>query len=119
YIAKRKGPLRAPFIAAFAAALHVHAAHAAHATHAAVVVAATAALLLFHQLRNHRVGGEHQAGYGRGVLQRRARHLGGIDHAHLHHVAELLGLRVEAVVALVLEHLVQHHRGLRAAVVDD
>src|SRR5256884_952411 len=50
--------------------LHVHATHAAHVGHA---VAVAAALLLFHQLRNHRVGGEHQTGYGRGVLQRRAR----------------------------------------------
>ncbi len=80
---------------------------------------AAAALLLFHQLRDHRVGGEHQAGDRRGVLQRRARDLGRVDHALLHEIAVFLGLRVEAVVALVLEHLVEHHRGLRAGVVDD
>src|SRR2546427_3222909 len=56
--------------------LHVHATHAAHVGHA---VAVAAALLLFHQLRHHRVGGEHQAGYGRGVLQRRASDLGRVD----------------------------------------
>src|SRR6266513_748040 len=78
-----------------------------------------AALFLFHQLRNHRVGGEHQASYGRGVLQRRASDLGRVDHTHLHEIAELLGLRVEAEVALVLEHLVEDHRRLRAGVVDD
>src|SRR5438105_3422807 len=96
--------------------LHVHAAHAAHVGHA---VAMAAALFLFHQLRNHRVGGEHQASHGRGVLQRRASDLGRVDHAHLHEIAELLGLRVEAEVALVLEHLVEYHRRLRAGVVDD
>src|SRR5438876_2143992 len=94
--------------------LHVHATHAAHVGHAVA-----AALLLFHQLRNHRVGGEHQAGYGRGVLQRGASHLGRVDHAHLHQVAELPGLRVEAEVTLVLEHLVEHHRRLGTGVVDD
>src|SRR5438094_4228794 len=96
--------------------LHVHATHAAYVGHA---VAVAAALLLFHQLRNHRVGGEHQAGYGRGVLQRGASHLGRVDHAHLHQVAELPGLRVEAEVTLVLEHLVEHYRRLGTGVVDD
>src|SRR2546422_996154 len=96
--------------------LHVHATHAAHVGHA---VAVATALLLFHQLRNHRVGGEHQTGYGRGVLQRGASDLGRVDHAHLHQVAELLGLCVEAEVTLVLEHLVEHHRRLGTGVVDD
>src|SRR5947208_182150 len=96
--------------------LPVQSAHAAHATHAPV---RGAALLLFHQLPNHRVGGEHQSGNGRGVLQRGASDLGRVDHAHLHQVAELLGLRVEAEVTLVLEHLVEHHRRLGTGVVDD
>src|SRR6267378_7557758 len=114
---KEKGPC-GPFpFASLRQQLHVHAAHAAHVGHAVAVAAA--ALLLFHQLRNHRVGGEHQAGYGRGVLQRGTSDLGRVDHAHLHQVAELLGLRVEAEVALVLQHLVEHYRGLRAGVVDD
>src|SRR5467141_3331864 len=114
---KEKGP-RGPFpFASLRQQLHVHAAHAAHVGHAVAVAAA--ALLLFHQLRNHRVGGEHQASYGRGVLQRGTSDLGRVDHAHLHQVAELLGLRVEAEVALVLEYLVEHHRRLRTGVVDD
>src|SRR6267378_3614216 len=114
---KEKGPC-GPFpFASLRQQLHVHAAHAAHVGHAVAVAAA--ALLLFHQLRNHRVGGEHQAGYRRGVLQRGASDLRRVDHAHLHQVAELLGLRVEPEVTLVLEHLVEHYRGLRAGVVDD
>src|SRR5882762_8233991 len=113
---KEKGPC-GPFpFTSLRQKLHVHATHAAHVGHA---VAVAAALLLFHQLRDHRVGGEHQAGYGRGVLQRGASDLGRVDHAHLHQIAELLGLRVEAEVTLVLEHLVEHHRRLGTGVVDD
>src|SRR5687767_1795497 len=82
-------------------------------------MAAATTLLLLDQLRHHRVGGEHQAGDGRGVLEREAHDLGRVDHALLHHVAVLLGLGVEAEVALVLEHLVQHHGGLGTAVIDD
>src|SRR6185503_14447330 len=65
---KEKGPLGPfPFLLFREKTLHVHAAHAAHVGHAAMGVAA-AALLLFHQLRDHRVGGEHQAGDRRRVL---------------------------------------------------
>src|SRR5687768_2842714 len=98
--------------------LHIHVAHAAHARHAAVRMAA-AALLLFHQLGHHRIGGEHQTGYGGSVLQRGARDLGRVDDALRDQIAVLLGLRVEAVVALALEHLVQHHRRLGPGVVHD
>ena len=84
-LSEKKGRPKAPFFQLRrASCLHIHSAHAAHATHAAVVMAAAAAFLLFHQLRDHRVGGEHQAGYGRSVLQRKAHDLGGIDHAHVH-----------------------------------
>src|SRR5688572_24705120 len=82
-------------------------------------MAAAAALLLFHQLGHHRVGGEHQTGNGGCVLQRGARDLGGVDDALRHEIAVLLGLRVEAVVAFAFEHLVQDHRRLGAGVVDD
>src|SRR5713101_6373725 len=82
-------------------------------------MAVAAAFLLFDQLRDHGVSREHEAGDRCRVLQRGASDLGRVDHAHLDQVAELLGLRVEAEVTLVLEHLVEHHRGLRTGVVDD
>src|SRR5581483_9563514 len=113
---QQKGPIAGPFLwTAVKLDLHVHAAHVGHA----VRVAAATGFLLFHQLRNHRVGGEHQAGDRRRVLQRGARHLGRVDHALLHEIAVVLGLRVEAVVALAFEHLVEHHGRLGAGVVDD
>src|SRR3954466_13342323 len=51
---KKRALLRALFNTTRVRKLHIHSAHAAHTTHTAVVMAATAALLLFHQLRHHR-----------------------------------------------------------------
>ena len=45
--------------------------------------------------------------------------LGRVDHAHLDEIAVLLGLGVEAEVALALDDLVEHHRRLVAGVGDD
>jgi hypothetical protein len=75
--------------------------------------------LVFGQFGDHAVGGQHQAGDGRGVLQRGAGHLGRIEHAHFDHVAVLAGGGVVAVVALAFEHLVDHHGRLVAGVGDD
>src|SRR5262249_44990786 len=53
---KEKGPFGPfPLLLSRKTALHVHPAHAAHVGHAAMGVSAPA-LLLFHQLRDHRVG---------------------------------------------------------------
>src|ERR1700687_15340 len=61
-----------------------------HAAHAA------AAPLLFGDLGDHRLGGEHHRCDRRGVLKRRASHLGRVDDTGLEHVHELV---VEGVVA--------------------
>src|SRR6266853_5146521 len=98
--------------------LHVHAFHSAHSAHSSVGMA-SGVLLLFDQLGNHRLGGEEQPGNRSRILQRRAAHLGRIEHAHFDHIAELLGLGVEAEVALALRDLVHHDRRLRAGVGND
>src|SRR6267154_2668310 len=98
-------------------ALHIHAFHSAHSTHA--VSMASGILLLFDQLSHHRLGGEQQPGDGCRVLQRGAAHLGRIEHAHFDHITKLLGLGVEAEVALALRDLVHHDRRLCAGVGDD
>src|SRR3569832_34265 len=94
-----------------------HAAHAAHAAH--VGAAHRHGRLVFRQVGAHAVGGQHQAGDRRGVLQRGAGDLGGVEHAHRHHVAVLAGAGVVAEVAGAFEHLVDHDRRLVAAVLDD
>src|SRR5690606_29204884 len=76
-------------------------------------------LLLFRLLRHHRLGGEHQPGDGRGVLQRRTHDLDRIDDALGDEVGVLAGGRVEAVVALAFTHLVHDDRALFAGVLDD
>ena len=53
-------------------------------------------------LGDHRFGGQEQAGDGRGVLERAAGHLGGIDDAGLDEVFVLAGGDVVAFVALAL-----------------
>ena len=75
--------------------------------------------LVHHQLGHRNFGGEQQAGDRGGVLQRETHYLRGIDDAHLHQVAVLLGLGIEAEVALALGNLAQHHRRLGARVGDD
>ncbi len=100
------------------AGLHPHAAHSTHATHTAHVRHA-AGRLVFSQFSNHALGGQHQAGDGRGVLQCGAGHLGRIEHAHFDHVAVLAGGRVVTVVTLAALHLVDHDRRLIAGVGND
>src|SRR3569623_231877 len=94
--------------------------HAAHATHAAHVAAAHRhGRLVFRQVGDHAVGGQHQAGDRRGILQRGAGDLGVIEHAHRHHVAVFAGAGVVAEVALAFQLLVDDDRGLFAADLDD
>src|SRR5512135_2451684 len=71
------------------------------------------------ELRDHAVGGEHEPSDRRRVLQRAARHLAGVEHAHLHQIAVFVARGIEPEIALALEYLLQHHRRLLAAVGDD
>ena len=51
---------------------------------------------------DERLGGQDHRGDARAVLQSRLGHLDRVDYAHLHQVAERVGLGIEAVVALAL-----------------
>src|SRR6266487_3958724 len=97
--------------------LHIHTFHSTHSAHP--VGMAAGILLLFDQLRNHRLGGKEQPGNRGRVLQRGAAHLGRIEHAHFDQVTELLGLGVEAEVAFAFRNLVHHDRRLGAGVGHD
>src|SRR5258708_9296537 len=95
----------------------VHAAHAAaHAAHAA---AAAALLLLFLDLGDQGLGGEHETGDRGGVDERRLGHLGGVDDAGLHQVLVLAGGGVGAAVAVGRQQRLDDHRTLFAGVVGD
>src|SRR5471032_6451 len=74
----------------------VHTAHAAHTTHAAHTAAGCFVVSGFG---HHAVGGQHQAGDRRCVLQCRTCDLGWIQHAHFDHVAVGAVGGVIAVVA--------------------
>ena len=66
-------------------------------------------VLVFRQVGDHAVGGQHHAGDRRGVLQRGARDLAGIEDAHLHQVAVFARKGVEPEAAFTLLHAVEHH----------
>src|SRR5260370_31628958 len=67
-------------------------------------------LFVFLEFSDERFGGEHQARDGGCVLQRQASDLGGVDDAHLDHVAIVAGVRIEAVVFILrLADLADHH----------
>src|SRR5438105_1641227 len=91
--------------------LHAHPVRAARA--------GTAFLLFLRLLGDHRLGGQHQRGDRRGVLQGRTRHLGRVDHARREQVLVISGRGVEAVTALALADLVDDDRALPAAVLRD
>src|SRR5438132_1543196 len=71
------------------------------------------------RLRPPPFGGEHRRRHRRRVLQREARHLGGIDHSRLDQVFILPAGRVEAERALALAHPVDDDAALPAAVLHD
>src|SRR5260370_20924271 len=89
--------------------LHHVRGHAAHAT-------AAAAALLFGNLGDHRFGGEHHRCDRRGVLKRRAGHLGRVDDTRLEHVHELVVERVVALAGLALADLLDDDRAFLARV---
>src|SRR3984893_454670 len=74
----------------------IHAAHAAARGHTA------AAGVLLRQFGHHGFGGDQKRRNRRGVLDRRANHLGRVDDALRDQVDVFAGLRVEAVRILVL-----------------
>ena len=76
-------------------------------------------LLLLLDLRDHHLGRQHEARDGRGVLERRLRHLGRVDDPRLEQVLHLLGGRVEADVAALLLELLEDDRALDPRVRDD
>src|SRR6266446_3948133 len=95
----------------------VHAAHAARATWTA---GSCALLVVFLELGHQCFGGEHQAGDGRGVLQREASDLGRVDDASLYEVNVFTGVRVEAeVFVLGLANLADDHGAFEAGVEGD
>src|ERR1700681_3440103 len=69
-------------------------------------------LVFLRRLSDHDFGREQQARYRGGVLQSQTRHLGGIQDAHIDHVAVLARLSVIAERALALTYPVQYHRGI-------
>src|SRR5690606_23257708 len=92
-----------------------HAAHAAHATH----VRHGRSSLVFDDVGDHGLGGDHQTADGGRSLQGGTGDLGRVQDAHLDHVAVGVGSGVEAEVAGTALHLVDHHARLAAGVGDD
>src|SRR5437879_10530811 len=91
----------------------VHPAHATAAGH-------RGHLLLLLLLHHHTLGGEEQSRDGRGVLQRRAGDLGGVDDAGRDQILVLFGLGVVAEVELGrLLHLPDDDRALDTRVLND
>src|SRR5690606_38470564 len=76
--------------------------------------------LVFLLLHHDALGGEEKAGDRRGVLERRAGHLGGVDDARLDQVLVGVGTGVVAEVAILgLLHLGHHDRALDTSVGGD
>src|SRR5208283_4241590 len=93
------------------------AAHAAGATRAA---AGACGLGFFLDLSHESLGGEHEAGDGRGVLQRKAGDLRWIDNAHLDHIAVVARFRVEPIVLVLgFTDFADHDCAFKAGVVRD
>src|SRR5690348_1135394 len=91
----------------------VHPTHATTARH-------RRRLLLLLLLDHDRFRRQKQAGDRRGVLQRRARHLGRVDHAGQHEILVLVGEGVVAERQLArLLDLPHHDRRFRAGVLSD
>src|SRR5476649_408841 len=94
----------------------VHTAHAAHTTHAAHTAACCFVVSGFG---HHAVGGQHQAGDRRCVLQCRTGDLGWIQHAHFDHVAVGAVGGVIAVVAFACQNGCDDDRSFFAGVLHD
>src|SRR5471032_3132356 len=94
----------------------VHTAHAAHTTHAAHT---SACCFVVSGFAHHAVGGQHQAGDRRCVLQCRTGDLGWIQHAHFDHVAVGAVGGVIAVVAFACQNGCDDDRSFFAGVLHD
>src|SRR5581483_2233966 len=90
--------------------------HAAHAAHAAARRHRRHRRLLLRLLRHHRLRREHEAGDGRGVLQRRTDDLGRVDDAGFEKVGVFFGRGVEAESAFTFFNLLQHDRAFDTGV---
>ena len=75
---------------------------------------------LLRLLGDHRLGGDEEARHGGGVLQRRAHHLGGVDHALLDQIPIFTrrGVVAEGIVALV-DDLAGDHGAVLARILGD
>src|SRR5271165_6696763 len=114
---KIKSPalLRGFRVLRFSCVVLVHAVHAA-----ATVTTAGRSRLGLRDVGNHGLGREHQAGDRRGVLQRRARDLGGVDHAGLHQILVDVRSGVVAVVRiLAVVDLADNHSALFTGVANN
>jgi hypothetical protein len=74
------------------------------------------AFILVLLVGDDRLGGEHQAGDRRRILERGARDFRRIDDAELDHGAVLFRLRVEAEVAFAFEHPLHDDRAFQTGV---
>ena len=90
--------------------------HAAHAAVVVAVAAVAAAFFLFRELGDEALGGEEEAGDGRGVLQSTAGHLGRINDAAGDEVFELAGGDVIAFAAFAVLDLLDDERAFHAGV---
>src|SRR3954469_10931230 len=75
--------------------------------------------LLLRLLGDESLGGQHEAGHGRGVLQSGPDHLGGVDDAGLDQVLVLLGGGIEPEATLRVLHLLDDDRAIDAGVGSD
>ena len=82
--------------------------HAAHATHATHVRCTHRCCVFLRKFSNHGFGGDHQARYRGGVLQRRADYLGRVEDTGLDHVVVLAGCGVVTVITFTFGHVVQN-----------
>src|SRR6267143_953244 len=86
----------------------------------ALPICSCALLVVFLELGHQCFGGEHEAGDGRGVLQREASDLGRVNDASLDEANVFTGVRVEAeVIILGLADFADDHGAFEAGVEGD
>ena len=76
--------------------------------------------LVFHDVSHSRLGGNEQTCNRSGILQRRADHLGRIDHASRDEVFVNLGLGVEAKILIIaVDQLARNDCTIMAGILSD
>src|SRR5262247_3303920 len=92
--------------------------HAAHTTHAATGRHTGAALIFLRYFGHHGFGGDQESRNRRCILDRHANDLGWIDNTRRDEVDIFAGLRVKAVVVLILLEDLADNNGTVLAGVD-